>query len=181
MDDALLDKRQERRIRSIIQQSITPLIVLAVFCAMWSYTGGDSGDVGVEQQRLTLHETATGGMVERLGIGDAVENVDNQVEEEWMLIDSEGADKFLDINPGLLEEGDKEESRKDAIPILLEGGDKEESREGAICMLVRGWLSTMRYEFGVQEEIKVSTPISLPLTQLECKRRSKFPHPLPHL
>ncbi len=42
--------------------------------------------------------------MEWLGIGDAVENVDNQVEEEWMLIDSEGADKFLDMNPGLLEE-----------------------------------------------------------------------------
>ncbi len=40
MDEALLDACQECCIRSIIQQSITLLIVAAVFCAVWQIEGG---------------------------------------------------------------------------------------------------------------------------------------------
>ncbi len=50
MDDALLAKYWECRIRSIIQWLITPLIVLAVFCAMWSYTGGIMGTLAWRSQ-----------------------------------------------------------------------------------------------------------------------------------
>jgi hypothetical protein len=57
MDEALLDKCRDRQIQSVLQQAVTPLIISAVFCAMWLHTGGDTGHTGVEQPELTLHET----------------------------------------------------------------------------------------------------------------------------
>ncbi len=50
MDEILL---AERRARGILQRSITPIVVLAIFCLLWSGHGG--GDTGSEvpQQRLT--------------------------------------------------------------------------------------------------------------------------------
>jgi hypothetical protein len=57
MDEALLDKCRDRRIRSVLQRAVTPLIISAVFQAMWLDAGGDTGHTGVEQPELTLHET----------------------------------------------------------------------------------------------------------------------------
>jgi hypothetical protein len=50
MDDTLLDKCRERCIRGIIQWLITPLIVLAVYHAMWLYTGGIMGTLAWSSQ-----------------------------------------------------------------------------------------------------------------------------------
>jgi hypothetical protein len=57
MDEALLDRCRDRRIRSVLQRAVTPLIISAVFRAMWLDAGGDTGHTGVEQPELTLHET----------------------------------------------------------------------------------------------------------------------------
>jgi hypothetical protein len=82
MDDALLDNRWKHCIRSIIQRSITPLVVLAVFHAMWTDKGGDSGNVGVEQPRLTVHETAMRGGVKWSGNVEPGEEIYNRVEDK---------------------------------------------------------------------------------------------------
>jgi hypothetical protein len=59
MDEALLDKCRDRRIWSVLQRAVTPLIISAIFHAMWLDVGGDTGHTGVEQPELTLHETNT--------------------------------------------------------------------------------------------------------------------------
>ncbi len=40
LDNILLDKSRERRIRSLLPRSITPLVVASVFRALWNTLGG---------------------------------------------------------------------------------------------------------------------------------------------
>jgi hypothetical protein len=53
MDEVLL---AERRAQGVLQRSITPIVVLAIFCSLWSDNGG--GDMGsdVPQQRLPSND-----------------------------------------------------------------------------------------------------------------------------
>jgi hypothetical protein len=167
MDNTLLDDQRKHHIHSIIQRTITPLVVLAVFRAMWTDKGGDSGNVGVEQPRLTVHETATGGGVKWSGNKESGEEIYNRVEDKWMASNKEGRYDSVDMNTGLLEDGYKEVTRRETV---------KKSREDAICQSVRGWSSATRYEFGVQEESEGGNLIPLPPPIQEICANLKYEH-----
>jgi hypothetical protein len=57
MDTLLLDENRERRLRTVLQRGITPLIASAVFCTIWSGMGGGAEVAGQEQpEQLTLRD-----------------------------------------------------------------------------------------------------------------------------
>ncbi len=53
MDEILL---AERRAQGVLQCSITPIVVLAIFCSLWSGHGGGEMGSDVPQQRLTAND-----------------------------------------------------------------------------------------------------------------------------
>jgi hypothetical protein len=114
MDKALLDASCKQRIRSVIQRSMTPLVVTAVFRAMWTDTGGGVRDNGFEQPRLTGHGTDTGGKVEGSGNVDSGEDIDNWEEDERIFLDREDASNSVIMNTSLSEEGNKEKMARAA-------------------------------------------------------------------
>jgi hypothetical protein len=60
MDVMLLDLHCKRHICSLLHQAITPLVATAIFCALWSHTGGVGRDVTLIQQELTEHAMKVG-------------------------------------------------------------------------------------------------------------------------
>ncbi len=47
MDVTLLNAHCKGHICSMLQWAITPLVIMAIFCAWWSHTGGGGRDVTV--------------------------------------------------------------------------------------------------------------------------------------
>jgi hypothetical protein len=142
-------------------------VVLAVFCAMWTDKGGDSGNAGVEQPRLTVHKTAMGGGVKWSGNVESGKEIYNQVEDKWMALNIEGRYNSVDMNTGLLEEGYAEVTRRETV---------KKSGEDAITQLARGWSSATQYEFGVQEESEGGNLIPLPPPIQEICTNLKYEH-----
>ncbi len=57
MDVMFLDTHCKCCIHSLLHWAITPLVVAAIFCALWTHTGGVDRDVIIIQQELTEHTT----------------------------------------------------------------------------------------------------------------------------
>jgi hypothetical protein len=62
MDSILLT---DRRARGVLQRSVTPIVVAAVFCLLWTHSGGGRMDMDVEQQMLTANDTTLEGSQEK--------------------------------------------------------------------------------------------------------------------
>jgi hypothetical protein len=74
MDVILLDECWERCIHSLLPWAITPLVVLTIFWALWSQSGGVGRDVSIIQQELTEHATGEGTQI--------MENRESETKEE---------------------------------------------------------------------------------------------------
>ncbi len=134
MDAALLDKCRERRIKTVLQRGITPLIASTVIRALWSNRGGgmSKGGTTAQPEQLTVHN-------------ERAKDVTTEQPEPLTL--HEGV-RTKDIKSGrrLAKAGSKKEKGEHMKSSIMNSLTELE-----ITHLARGWSEFTRRKFGVQD------------------------------
>ncbi len=138
LDDALLNRCRERQIRSLLPQSITPLVALATFRALWSELEGGARPTDAEQPGLTLH-----GKLE----------TESSKEEVIRRINWKGEGTKLNTADEVRLDGQMVDSEAGLDETMVDSGASEDT----IRKLARSWSPTTRYEFGIKEETSSQT------------------------
>jgi hypothetical protein len=138
LDDALLNRCRERRIRSLLPRSITPLVASATFCALWSELEGGARPADAEQPGLTLH-----GKLEK----------ESSKEEVIRRINWKGEGTKLNTADEIRLDGQMVDSKAGLDETMVDSGASEDT----IRKLARSWSTTTRYEFGIKVETSSRT------------------------
>jgi hypothetical protein len=135
MDVTLLKVCHEHCIHSLLHWAITTFVVMAIFRALWSHTGGVGRDITIIQQELTEHTTKVGAQ----GIDRESNNMDKltevklskdeikeEKEETSNLLEETSQSRGHEVTKGdmsiLPEEGPKGQSDADtSLPLEEEG------------------------------------------------------------